>query len=179
MTRERFFDGKKLKAADFTVEQNYQRRNDQNKEETKMPVQRERPYPKNNFIVEIDGVALASFMECTGLKSVTEVIEYREGAEKVNTVRKLAGLTKYSNIVLKRGVGGSMDLYQWRKAVIDGDIQRRDFVIILHNEKREEVCRWVVKNAWPCGMTGPDLNAGESGVAIEEFEICHEGYDLA
>ena len=179
MTKERFFDGKKLKAADLTVEQNYVRRDEPNKEETKMPVIRERPYSKSNFVVEIDGSAMAGFMVCTGLKSATAVIEYREGSEKLNTVRKIAGLTKYSNIVLKRGVSGSMDLYQWRKAVIDGDIQRRNIAIILHNEKREEVCRWLVKNAWPCGMTGPDLNAGESGVAIEEFEICHEGYELA
>lgn len=139
---------------------------------------RERPYPQTNFLVEIEGSVVAGFMECTGLKSVTEVIEYREGGENKNSARKLPGLTKYSNIVLKRGVGGSTELYKWRKAVIDGQIERRDFVIVLLDEKRQEVARWVVKSAWPCGMTGPDLNALESGVAIEEFEICHEGYDV-
>lgn len=67
------------------------------------------PYRTFNFLVEIDGVTAAGFSECSGLSTETEVIEYREGSDR-GGVRKLSGLTKYSNIVLKRGITASRDL---------------------------------------------------------------------
>ncbi len=60
------------------------------------------PYGQFNFLIEIDGITRAGFSEVSGLTTDTNVIEYREGDE-VTTVRKLAGLIKYTNIVLKRG----------------------------------------------------------------------------
>jgi phage tail-like protein len=56
------------------------------------------PYTVFNFQVEIDGVPVAAFSECSGLSTETEVIEYRNGNED-NTVRKLPGLKKFGNIV--------------------------------------------------------------------------------
>ncbi len=142
-------------------------------------VVRDNPYLKSNFLVEIDGAVKAGFMECQGLGSETEVIEYREGSDIQNSVRKLPGLTKYFNIILKRGFTGSMELYNWRKSVISGQIERKNFAIVLIDEKRQEMSRWVFRNAWPCRMSGPDLNAKGNEVAIEELEICHEGFERA
>jgi hypothetical protein len=67
------------------------------------PPKRDDPYKAFNFLVEIDGIARAVFSEIGGLESETVVIEYRAGGEP-NTVRKLPGLTKYANIVLRRGI---------------------------------------------------------------------------
>ncbi len=39
--------------------------------------QRVDPFRNFNFLVELDGIAQASFSECTGLGSTTEVIENR------------------------------------------------------------------------------------------------------
>jgi phage tail-like protein len=61
------------------------------------------PYVGFNFVVEIDGIQLAGFSECSGLSAETAVIEYREGNEPARA-RKLPGLTKYTEIVLKRGL---------------------------------------------------------------------------
>ena len=61
------------------------------------------PYRRFNFILEIDGIARAGFSEVGGLSAETEVVEYREGADPANTVRKLPGLTKFPNITLKPG----------------------------------------------------------------------------
>ena len=134
------------------------------------------PYGNFNFLVQIDGITQAGFKECTGLESETDVIEYREGAG-ISTPRQLPGLTRYSNIDLKRGVTDSLDLYEWRKSVIDGQTQRRDGSIVLLNDERVPVARWNFRRGWPCRMSGPDLNATESEVAIEELEICHEGLE--
>jgi len=72
------------------------------------------PYGQFNFLIEIDGVTRAGFSEVSGLTTDTNVIEYREGQE-VTTVRKLPGLMKYTNIVLKRGYTQDQSLWNWRK----------------------------------------------------------------
>ena len=71
------------------------------------------------FLVEIDGIQQAAFMECTGLGSKIEVVDYREGSEPP-TVRKIPGKVSYPDIVLKWGVTKSRDLYNWHLAVIYG-----------------------------------------------------------
>src|SRR5438105_9821702 len=88
------------------------------------------PYKTFNFIVEIDGISAAGFAECFGLSTTTDVIEYREGNER-SGIRKLPGLNKFPNIVLKRGMTQSRDLWNWRKTVIDGVTERKSGAIVL------------------------------------------------
>src|SRR5437588_12415463 len=94
------------------------------------------PYAAFNFLVEIDGVTRAGFSECTGLTSETDVIEYRTG-NLTNTVTKLPGLKKFSNITLKRGYTADKALWNWRKLVMDGKTQRQPGAIGLINELRQ------------------------------------------
>jgi phage tail-like protein len=49
--------------------------------------------------------------------------------------------------------------------------------IVLLDEKRQEVVRWNLLNAWPSKWMGPDLKANASEMAIESLEICHEGVE--
>jgi phage tail-like protein len=136
--------------------------------------QRDDPYKGFNFRVEIDGVTVAAFSEVSGLASETDVIEYRTGAES-NTVRKLPGLTKHANIVLRRGVTQDDELWNWRKTVVDGNVERRDGSIVLLDDDRADVLRWNFSQGWISKWTGPDLNAKANEVAIETIEIAHEG----
>jgi phage tail-like protein len=135
------------------------------------------PYGAFNFVVEIDGLTVAGFSEVSGLGSETEVIEYREGNERV-TVRKLAGIHKFGNVVLKRGVTANRELWDWRKAVIDGAPARRAVTIRLLDQSRAEEMRWALSEAWPCKWVGPALRASASEVAIETLELACEGIDL-
>jgi phage tail-like protein len=132
------------------------------------------PYKAFNFLVEIDGVAVAAFSEVGGLESETDVIEYREGGDS-NTVRKLPGLTRHANIVLRRGVTKDADLWNWRKSVVDGAFDRRNGSIVLLDDDRTEVVRWNFSRGWISKWTGPALNAKGNEVAIETIEIAHEG----
>jgi phage tail-like protein len=136
--------------------------------------QRDDPYKAFNFLVEIDGVAVAGFSEVSGLASETEVIEYRTGDAK-SGVRKLPGLTKHANIVLRRGVTQDADLWNWRKAVEDGNVDRRNGSIVLLDEARNPVLRWNFSQGWICKWVGPTLRAKGNEVAIETIEIAHEG----
>ena len=140
------------------------------------PPQRDDPYKAFNFIVEIDGIARAGFSEVSGLESETTVIEYRVGGEP-NAVRKLPGLTKYANIVLRRGVTQDAELSNWRKTVEDGQVDRRNGSIILRDDDGNDVVRWNFFNGWISKWEGPALNASKNEVAIETIEIAHEGLE--
>ena len=137
------------------------------------------PYGQFNFLIEIDGVVKGGFSEASGLMTDTNMIEYREGAEQQGTTRKLPGLMKYNNIVLKRGWTKDKSLWAWRKKVIDGKTQRNSGSIVLLDEARNEALRWNFREGWPSKWEGPALNAKTSEVAVETLEICHEGLELA
>ena len=135
------------------------------------------PYKVFNFVVEIDGINAAGFTECSGLSTTTDVIEYREGNER-SGARKLPGLTKFTNIVLKRGMTRSRDLWNWRKTVIDGAVERKSGAIVLLADDRTPVGRFRFRDGWPTKWEGPALNAKSSEVAIETLEIAHEGLEV-
>jgi phage tail-like protein len=140
--------------------------------------QRVDPYMNFNFLVEIDGIARAAFHDCTGFDSTIDVVEHREGGENTTT-RKLPGITKYSNIVLKWGVTDDPDLYNWHRTAVDGNVQRRNGSIVLLDREGQERVRWNFVNAWPCKWDGPDFNAEGNDVAIETLELAHEGVKRA
>jgi phage tail-like protein len=135
------------------------------------------PLGSFNFLVESSGILRAGFSECTGLGTETDPIEYREGNEDI-TVRKLPGLKKFGNVTLKRGVAIGQDFFEWRKSVMDGNIERKDISIILLDEQRNEQVRYNLANAWPGKWAGPELKAGANEIAIETLEILHEGVSI-
>jgi len=140
--------------------------------------QRHDPLNGFNFLVEIDGLTVAGFSEVSGLNSETEVIEYREGNDRERSVRKIPGLTRYSNIVLKRGMSLDRTLWNWRRNVVNGIADRRNGVIVLLGEDHHPVARWVFREGWPAKWVGPILKASGNEVAIETIEIAHEGFEL-
>ena len=54
------------------------------------------PFSRFNFLLEIAGITqdsiVAGFSEVSGLANETEVIEYREGNERMKSPRKIPGL---------------------------------------------------------------------------------------
>jgi phage tail-like protein len=140
------------------------------------PQQRNDPYKAFNFVVEIDGIARAAFSEVSGLESETAVIEYRAGSEGLT--RKLPGLTKYANIVLRYGITQDRELWDWRKNIVAGIPDRRNGTIKLLDDQRNEVARWNFRDGWISKWQGPALNARSNDVAIETIEIAHEGLEL-
>jgi len=131
------------------------------------------PYRNFNFRVEIDGTQIAGFSECSGLDTEVAVIEYREGDDKAG-IRKLPGLAKFGDIVLKRGIGKSNELHNWLRNIIDGVPDRRNGSVVLMDADRTEVARWKFSNAWIRKIEGPTLNAKGNDVAIETIELVCE-----
>ena len=143
-----------------------------------MAVQRDNPYLNFNFLVDLGLGEEMGFSEVEVPSGEIEVIEYREGGDRVNSARKLPGLAKYPNVTLKRGITGRTDLFEWWKSVRDGQVQRRNVTITLLDEQRQAVLRWHLGNAFPVKIEGPSLNASGNEVAIETLELAHEGLEV-
>ena len=139
--------------------------------------ERKDPFRSFNFRVELDGITRAGFRECSGLDSTTDAVDYREGGDGL-VVRKLPGLNKYSNITLKWGMSDDTELWDWRKKVMTGKIERKNGSIVLLDDAGAEKMRWNFREAWPIKWTGPSFNATGNEVAIETLEIAHEGLEL-
>ncbi|MGK7865357.1 phage tail protein [Falsiroseomonas sp. E2-1-a4] len=140
--------------------------------------ERNDPYHHHNFRIEIDGLTVGAFSEVSGLVSDGDAADYREGTDKVNSVRKLPGLRKYTNIVLKRGYTQNKELWAWWRNIANGQQDRRNGAIILMDEARNDVLRWSFVSAWPNKIEGPSLNAATNEVAMESMELIHEGLDI-
>ena len=94
-------------------------------------------------------------------------------------MRKLPGLTKYTNITLKWGLTDSRELYDWYRDVVNGKIERKSGSIILLDLEGNEKVRWNFFEAWPTKWDGPDFTAKGNDVAIETLELAHERVERA
>lgn len=147
-----------------------------------MSVRRDDPYPDFNYLVDLGAGdtagPLAAFSEVVIPSLSIDVIEYRSGNDKENHVRKLPGLHRVSNAVLKRGVIGDLGLYDWIRQMASGQLDRRTVRITLLSESRNPVMTWKLLRAWPCKLIGPTLRAGTSEIAVETLELCCDGLEL-
>lgn len=69
------------------------------------------------FALEIQGVELAHFHECSGLKSQTEIFEIREGGVN-HATHKIPGQSRWENITLKSGVSSDASLMTLRDMIL-------------------------------------------------------------
>lgn len=134
-------------------------------------------YPLSAYHFQVEwGGSRMGFSEVSGLEIENDVIEYREGTSREYGSQKMPGRPRYSNIVLKRGVKPEdNEFFEWIQTTELNEVERRDLTISLLNEEHEPVMVWKVKGAFPVRLSGPELTATESDVAIETLEIAHEG----
>ena len=149
-----------------------------------MAVLRERPYVQFNFLVDLgtgntDG-ADAGFQEVSGIGMEVTVAEYRNGNEKDNSVRKITGLNKSSDVTMKRGVIGSLTLYNWLNEIRNGDQNAlKNIVVQLQNEDHTAVVQtWKLLRARIIKHTSGPMNAKGTDVAMEELVISYERLEM-
>ena len=132
------------------------------------------PYRSFNYRLEIDNEEIGGFSEVGGLTAEGDPVEYREGNEAENHVRKLTGLRKYANLTLKRGYVKDNTLWEWFVNIANGVDDRRAVDITLMDEAHNDVMTWSAEGAWINKIEGPGFNATGNEVAIESVELCHE-----
>ncbi len=145
---------------------------------------RDRPYVQFNFLVDLgtgntEGPT-AGFQEVSGIGMEVTVSEYRNGNEKENSVRKITGLNKASDVTLKRGVIGSLDLYRWLDEIRSGSQSSlRNVTIQLQSEDHTKVVQtWKLMRARIIKHTSGPFNAKGTDVAMEELVLAYERLEM-
>ena len=149
-----------------------------------MAVLRERPYVQFNFLVDLgtgntDGPE-AGFQEVSGIGMEVTVSEYRNGNERENSVRKITGLNKSTDVTMKRGVIGSLTLYNWLNQIRNGDQNAlRNVVIQLQNEDHTATVQtWKLLRARIIKHVSGPMNAKGNDVAMEELTLAYERLEM-
>lgn len=142
------------------------------------PGLRNDPLSAFTFSIEIKGLYVAGFSEVSGLQIEIEVFPYRQGGQNDCELR-LPGPAKYpQNLVFKRGMTFSDDLWNWCREVAEGAICRRSGAVHLLGLDLLPQLSWEFSDAYPVRWSGPELRAGSSAVAIETLELVHSGLKL-
>lgn len=149
-----------------------------------MAVKRERPYVQFNFLVDLgDGNTEgpeAGFQEISGIGMEVTVSEYRTGNSRENSVMKITGMNKSSDVTMKRGVIGSLNLYKWLDDIRNGNQSAlRTVTIQLQNESHSETVQtWKLMRARITKHTSGPLNAKGTDVAMEELVLAYERLEM-
>lgn len=140
------------------------------------------PYGAFNYLVNFDGgEVFGGFSDVSGIGTEVTIAEYRNGNEKENHVRKVAGIHKVSDVTLKRGILNSKSLFDWiQQTRTQGPAAQRNVTITLLDEAHAPVQTWVLRGVVPMKYTGPTL-AGKGGgdVAMEEIALSAEAMEIA
>jgi phage tail-like protein len=149
-----------------------------------MAIVRDRPYLNGNFLVDLgtgDPESVrAGFTEVILPDAAIATIEYRNGNERTNEVRKLIGAVHYENLVLKRGLLGDLDLYDWWNQARNGDpgSLRNVTVSLLSEDRTATVFTWRFQNARPARYGFSHLAGGGDETVLEELELAFERMDI-
>ena len=147
------------------------------------------PYRKFNFQVSIHdnspykpwpAATKIPFSEVSGLRSETEIVEYKEGDRTYK--RKIMGQTSFDNVVLTRGMDSEGRMALWRQRVLELHTTREDIsdlrahlVIELYDRSSQKVvAEWVIKDCWPTVFETEDLDGNTSDVLIQRLELACE-----
>lgn len=149
-----------------------------------MAVTRERPYVQFNFLVDLgtgntEGPE-AGFQEVSGIGMEVTVSEYRNGNARENSVQKIMGMNKSTDVTLKRGVMGSLALYNWLNDIRSGKQNAlRNVTVQLQNEDHSAVVMtWKLFRARPIKVTSGPLSAKGTDVAMEEIVLAYERLEM-
>jgi phage tail-like protein len=152
--------------------------------EAELAVLRDRPYAQFNFLVDLGTGQTegpdAGFMECGPIETSVDLIEYRNGNERENAVRKVTGLNRAADVTLKRGIIGSLGLYEWLNQIRNGDQSAiRTVVIQLLSEDHTQVVQtWKLLRARIVKHVSGPLNAKATDVAMEELTLAYERLEM-
>jgi phage tail-like protein len=140
------------------------------------------------FAVDIKGQGKGetSFSEISGLDIEKDIEEISEGGVN-NFKHRLPGRTKYSNLVLKRGLAyESGGLFEWVQKILTQDdlevpMKLQDISIhLLHPSggKNDRLVTWEIKKAYPVKWSVSGFNSTENAIVIESLEFAFQSVEV-
>lgn len=126
--------------------------------------------PGFRFVVNVDGIPVGAFTECTLPTLEWDVEEIKEGG--LNTfIHQLPGRRKSAKITLKNGVGVAKILLLWYTQNLSEKFSRRKVTITLLNSLMVPMMILDIAGAYPVKWSGPNLKADENTIAIQTLEL--------
>ena len=123
-----------------------------------------------------------AFQSVSGLNIQLQTETYKEGGEN-RFEHTLPVRTKYSDLVLKRGVivpGQKSALSQWFHDLLHNfKFVGRDLTVELRDEKGNPLMVWNVINALPKNWKFNDLNAERGEIFIETMELSYNYFEIS
>ena len=127
------------------------------------------------FHVQVDGVDIGSWTECSGLGAEFEVFEWKEGGNN-GFVHHLPGRISYPNVTLGRAIDqDSANLAAWFSG-LEQSVTRKTAAITAFDGNKREIVTWNLTGVWPVKYSGPSLSSDGAGVAKETLELSHNGF---
>jgi phage tail-like protein len=120
------------------------------------------------------------FQSVSGLSMEFETETKKEGGE-LRFEHVLPVRARFSPLILKRGlvIQNSALLKTWCTDAFNSfNIIPKNLTIHLLNEEHEPVMTWNVVRAWPKKWSLSDLNAEQSNLAIETFELNYQYFTI-
>lgn len=149
-----------------------------------MAVLKQRPVNQFNFLVDMgtgntDGPD-AGFQEASGMGMEVAIAEYRNGNSLENSVMKVNGLIKATDVTLKTGIIGSLTLYQWLDDIRNGAVNamRTVTISLMSEDHSETIITWKLVRARIMKYTGGPLNAKGTDVAMQELVLAYERLEM-
>jgi len=118
------------------------------------------------------------FQRVSGLGAQINTIDHREGGQNVFTHKLPDGIT-HDNIVFERGmvVGSPLNI-EFNLALSFYTMTPSNVLIMLFNEDTIPIGGWLCIKAYPVRWSTSDLNASESGVVLDTFELAYQRLTL-
>jgi phage tail-like protein len=123
-----------------------------------------------------------------------KTFDYPEGGVNSHSL-KFPDRGQLKNLVLKRGVTASFELFDWFQDIQNGvfghanqraltssmagsaSSAERKIGIALVDAAGEVLKEWKLKRVFPVKWVGPEFKASDSAVAFEAIELAHEGIE--
>jgi phage tail-like protein len=136
----------------------------------------------STFLFEVDGEEIGRFTEVSGLEMSIAVEEIEEGGTN-DFVHKLPGRMSWPNLVLKRGLTETDNLYAWMQKSAGekfesagNKLERSTAALTLLSAGGDRLRSWDFEGAFPVKWTGPSFSLASDDLAVEELEIAHHGF---
>jgi phage tail-like protein len=141
-------------------------------------------YPPWAFYYKVEFIDVSKdkndirFQTVSGLTVEYDFESFKEGGE-FRFEHKLPVRTKYTDLVLKRGMLTDSAVIDWfLGAFRDREFKPTSINVILMNEKGEPLRTWKIAHAIPKKWSVSDLNANDNAIVIETLELSYQYFTV-
>jgi len=150
-----------------------------------MAVTRDRPYNNSNFLVDFgrgDSRSVTmGFAEVIFPPFTVDNTEWRQDDSMAIQGIGTTGTAVDNHIILKRGLIGNLDLYNWWNKARRGKApQRRTMKIeLLSEDQLTVVLTWRFRNVRPVSLFYSPLRAIEGGIVMETVVLAFDSMEMS